>query len=667
MVDQNLAMRAMVVDGATGPLRNIQRELHNVSRSGAIGTLRNEFTALRSLSGGVASGLNMVAGALTATGLAAGGVIGSIISVSGALRNFSKNAAELRWLSAETKMTTMELMKLQKVGERLEIAPEATQQGVRAFSKNMFEMRNRISELRGSLGQRGAGEFAEKITELAKAGDHAGAWNLFVDALERLAKQDFQKAQALAEMMTGNAQFARFAQFKGILKELGPTIDYDVAAAERFNRQWFKFGEQVDGLKQRLGNALLDPLTDALDKINKLIDRMQAWYDKLAAIHKLVPFTSYGMMGRFSGNPEYGGVAPEGGAPAAPSSGGRTPLSGVWDRLFGPRGGGGGGADAPTRVSPRAVNPFRRTSSGGGGSVDEAGGAPATPADDGAGAGSGAEYLGRRREAFRREIEGNVDTKKLVGAILSAENPGAGTAVVESLFNRTELVNQNRASKGQAPLSIRDMIVGHPSIGGGKSFYGPMRTGAVNSHMRRMENDPAYAAKMYRLIERAYTANTILGHTDQGSAGDPNYIKGGIGVNINRERFNDWGYPGSREFRRKFQEGYENAQRQPRQDAFAGPAGNIEEHMRKVQGYRPFQAGENDTRPIGFINEALRRQNGMFEGKASISVDVNAPKGTKVTGQADGLFGPMQINRSMQMAPTPGTDPGPTSGATGAW
>ena len=34
---------------------------------------------------------------------------------------------------------------------------------------------------------------------------------------------------------------------------------------------------------------------------------------------------------------------------------------------------------------------------------------------------------------------------------------------------------------------------------------------------------------------------TLECYRDQGSAGDPNYSKGGVGVNINRERFNDWG------------------------------------------------------------------------------------------------------------------------------
>ena len=62
-------------------------------------------------------------------------------------------------------------------------------------------------------------------------------------------------------------------------------------------------------------------------------------------------------------------------------------------------------------------------------------------------------------------------------------------------MNRTEMVNRRRAKSGLPPLTLRDMIVGHPSIDSGKSFYGPMRSGAVQSHLRKM-NDPAFAGRM---------------------------------------------------------------------------------------------------------------------------------------------------------------------------
>jgi hypothetical protein len=80
----------------------------------------------------------------------------------------------------------------------------------------------------------------------------------------------------------------------------------------------------------------------------------------------------------------------------------------------------------------------------------------------------GAAYLAARRAPFKKELDEHPETKRLLGAIVSAENPGAGPGVAESLMNRTELVNEARARRGEPPLTLHDMIVGHPSIGGGQ-------------------------------------------------------------------------------------------------------------------------------------------------------------------------------------------------------
>jgi hypothetical protein len=157
------------------------------------------------------------------------------------------------------------------------------------------------------------------------------------------------------------------------------------------------------------------------------------------------------------------------------------------------------------------------------------------------------------REPFAAELK-DPSTRRLLKAIISAENPGAGSAVVESLMNRTAMVNEARAAKGQPPLTLKAMIQGDASIGGGKSFYGPVRTGAVNEHLFRVDSDKDYSARLDSNIASALGgADTIKGHTDQGSKGDPNYVTGGVGVNINGERFNDWGYGGARAWREKQQ------------------------------------------------------------------------------------------------------------------
>jgi TP901 family phage tail tape measure protein len=165
---------------------------------------------------------------------------------------------------------------------------------------------------------------------------------------------------------------------------------------------------------------------------------------------------------------------------------------------------------------------------GGGGSVANPGPVPSFGVDPNVSAGlSGNAYLAARRARFKRELEENPELKKRLAALIDLENPGAGTAVAESLMNRMDM-NGGSIARG---------------IGGGsKSFYGPVRRGLVEQRMRELERNPArMASRMKQIDEAAAGSNLIRGHTDQGSTGDPNYVAGGTGVNINRERFNDFG------------------------------------------------------------------------------------------------------------------------------
>lgn len=194
----------------------------------------------------------------------------------------------------------------------------------------------------------------------------------------------------------------------------------------------------------------------------------------------------------------------------------------------------------------------------------------------------GSEFLAQKRAGFAEQLK-DPATRNFLGAVLSSENPGAGPAVVESLFNRTEYINEQRAKQGKAPLSLMQMMKG--------GFYGPVNRGQIGGHLRKM-NDPAFAARMNKSIDQALGgSNVIQSHTDQGSRGDPNYEKGGVGVNIHGERFNDWGMPGTA------------AWRQRRQSEIAGAGGGTPSagvpHLDAFQQYR-----EQLERPIQMKIEA---------------------------------------------------------------
>ena len=184
--------------------------------------------------------------------------------------------------------------------------------------------------------------------------------------------------------------------------------------------------------------------------------------------------------------------------------------------------------------------PGRGTSTRGvggtGGGIGGGGGAGIEPTStEGLG---GSEYTKALRSGFAKEIEGNPALKEYLAAISHAENqdPRARIAVIESLFNRMAYINEDRKKRGLPPISVEQALHGY--LTRGKSFYGPIRTGAVNQHLAYLRAHPAEMEQYKAAVSSAYSSNLIQGFTNQGSARDPAYVTGGVGVNIARERFN---------------------------------------------------------------------------------------------------------------------------------
>jgi hypothetical protein len=262
------------------------------------------------------------------------------------------------------------------------------------------------------------------------------------------------------------------------------------------------------------------------------------------------------------------------------------------------------GATTPEATAANMAQKFGEGTGGGG-----------TDAVQGEGA---AALLARKRAGFKEELK-DPETRKLLGAVISSENVGAGSAVAESLMNRTELVNASRAKRGLKPLSLKQMMGTY-----GHSFYGPIKHGYIGEHLQKM-NDPKYAAEMNKRIDAALGgANTIKSYTDQGSKGDPNYEAGGIGVNINRERFNDWGYPGSVEWRKARQAELDKA------DTTADP---------KVAAAAAADRAMVDKRSVKTVK---------VDATGSVKVNV-ASAGSDATLGSEKLFKPTTPERQTQM------------------
>lgn len=269
MADEQLRMRAVVVDQSTGPLRNIARQLNLMNEQRA-DKLRAQFDnvgkSLKNVSREVVSTSQAMSG-MTLIGVGVGAAITAAITK---LRDFSKNTVVMKELSDLTNFSIKDINNFQRVMKRLDIEPQQAQAGLREFSKHLFEMKYRASEVRNFLAQHGAGGLAEQLTQLGKAGKSGEALKVTIDALERLAKSDPHKAEMLAQALFGNADFFKLYRFNEELRKVGPAIDRDWEASKRFWDQWNDIEDTVSDVGVKLANALLPSVVLLVKELQKL-------------------------------------------------------------------------------------------------------------------------------------------------------------------------------------------------------------------------------------------------------------------------------------------------------------------------------------------------------------------------------------------------------------
>jgi hypothetical protein len=302
--------------------------------------------------------------------------------------------------------------------------------------------------------------------------------------------------------------------------------------------------------------------------------------------------------------------------PAVDGGTGGGDAGGVGGGQGGPLTSGGGGKSS---FGPKSFSSFPPKAGGGGG---PAAGGQGGMIPSAAGL-RGSDYLRAERERYAKEFEVNPELKKRLAAIVQLENPGAGTAVVESLMNR-----------GNIPSHTRSIEQGMG--GGAKSFYNPVRKGLVPGALAALERNPKRMAERMAQIDAALAgSNQTQGYTDQGSKGDPNYETGGVGVNINKERFNDWGVPGSKAYRLH-------------QQAMVAGEG-LKQHGANI---REFVARGRRSQTDGqLLKQGMKA---VDAGGTSHTLDINLgnfPRGTQTKYAGDpGLFKSVKLNRGRPMA-----------------
>lgn len=212
---------------------------------------------------------------------------------------------------------------------------------------------------------------------------------------------------------------------------------------------------------------------------------------------------------------------------------------------------------------------------------------------------------------MKSEIDNNPELRKQLAGMMLLE--GSPLHTLESLANRTEMMNKWRREKGQGPLSLRQMLF--------SGFYGPLNRGQLPGAIRQLERNPALMKRMQSAIDAVMNgSNAVQGATDQGMPSDPNGRWAGGGFRLNRggNVFNDWGGGPGHDYARRF----------------------LEDQQRHLGGEGLPLAGVPLPRPAP----------AEIRGNAVIDINFNnLPGGSKIRSDFGGMFREINIRRGRPM------------------
>jgi hypothetical protein len=670
MADEDQAIKIVleVVDKFSKPLRDLKNQLDDMGKGGEkVGRATVQFEGLRKSVADTAQNIKgLLVPSLNAIGISVLGVGAAFGAMTAGLRNFAQSTKEMVFLSRETGITVEKLREFQAMGETAGVSSSRMAASLNSFARNMQQLRAGVGPAletlrkEGDVGVRAFGESLRGVQDNAEAIERILR---FIQTMPRMIDRErFLEAIGLPKDLAHSTQqeleAARESARKYIPELTGPALK----SINEFNAALRDLANAWEGTWARMANAgafkgftdVINSWKDALTS-PEVTEFFTELAKDLAEIGKNLPdivqgirnfITELNNLAAWHPREKLKEMFPDfwkrpqlrvpdwlKGDPTQKTWPGEAPMpqvqkesfkqtiregvvEGMTDaayRFAGSAGGGGfGGGEG--RVISAAYHPggggvggYYGGGRGGGGDY---GGGPATPAGDL----TTFEYLRNQRSDIAKQLADNPNLKNRLAALVSLENPRAGVAVAESLFNRMKYVNEGRAKQGLEALTLEQMMYG-PG-GGGKSFYGPIRRGAVGRRLAALMRNPEALAGYLRMIDMAAAGTNITkGFTDQGSRGDPNYWAGGTGVNLFGERFNLWaGGPGGR-------------------------AGAL--------AFRDRQQAALQAELNRFKIDQSQAPSAKVEGGANLNINLNGfPKGTTTAFNTYGqIFGDVNLNR----------------------
>ncbi|MCA1524297.1 hypothetical protein [Bradyrhizobium yuanmingense] len=273
MADDELRMRARLIDEVSGPLGQIAKHLGLIGKNVDTRHAHGQLSAIQNAAAGVGKEIkNVTVPALAALGFTTGGLVLSLVGVSRALRDFSNQMAQMRFGASELGLTVQQLEAFKSAADKAAMAPGAIEQGLKAANQHIYEFKNNFGSLRDELRNLGAGSVVDAVKRARTDLDAYRALFKGMEEIQRLHGP--AAARYYAEQVFGSAEMARLAwqKFNDELKATPEYTQKQLDDLEPIRKATIDLSTSLDHLKGSLLAAMAPGATKAVENLQKLID-----------------------------------------------------------------------------------------------------------------------------------------------------------------------------------------------------------------------------------------------------------------------------------------------------------------------------------------------------------------------------------------------------------
>ena len=275
MADDNLRIRAEVVDGFTAPLGRMETALRRTEQVAkqAAKDAQSDWAPFATGIGRARTALEGLNPVLGAVGIGSAGAALALGGTITALRHFSVSTRDAALLAKELGMTTNELRAFGRVGEEVGVSANTMQGGIKNFQEQLSQLRKRWGETYIQLEGMGLGGLVEKMISAPNMR------RAVEEAIQGLATiTDPVKRRKVAQMIFGAEEFARVAAEYGVnvkkvvadtMDEIGTIGPGTEQAAKRFEQNVGRMSDAWEKLKITVLGGGLEGAFKVIDDFDK--------------------------------------------------------------------------------------------------------------------------------------------------------------------------------------------------------------------------------------------------------------------------------------------------------------------------------------------------------------------------------------------------------------